>query len=44
VAALTVRIEATKEHLATHRKDNSTKRGLEAMMTKRRNLLKVRPP
>jgi len=41
VAALTVRIEATKEHLSKHKKDKATRRGMEGMMTKRRNLLKV---
>jgi len=42
VAALTVRIEAMKGHMATHRKDFSSRRGMEAMMSKRRSLLKVR--
>jgi ribosomal protein S15 len=42
VAALTVRIEAMKGHMVTHRKDFSSRRGMEAMMSKRRSLLKVR--
>ena len=40
VAALTVRIEALKEHMAKHRKDNSSKRGLDALNNKRRKILK----
>ena len=40
MAVLTVRIEAVREHLRTHTKDNPSKRGLEALVTKRRKLLK----
>mmetsp|Transcript_35309 Transcript_35309/g.79671 ORF Transcript_35309/g.79671 Transcript_35309/m.79671 type:complete len:158 (+) Transcript_35309:52-525(+) len=40
IAVLTVRIESTREHISQHRKDNSTKRGLDALVTKRRKLLK----
>lgn len=40
VAALTVRIEALRQHMRQHRKDNSSKRGLDALSNKRRKLLK----
>ena len=41
VAALAVRIQSLQTHLKKHRKDNPSKRGLEAMMTKQRKLLIV---
>jgi len=39
IAVLTVRIEALREHVEKHPKDHNTKRGLEALFTKRRKLL-----
>lgn len=39
VAILTTRILELTEHLKIHKKDNSTKRGLLAMVNRRRRLL-----
>mmetsp|Transcript_17141 Transcript_17141/g.29092 ORF Transcript_17141/g.29092 Transcript_17141/m.29092 type:complete len:232 (+) Transcript_17141:3-698(+) len=39
VIALTTRIQQVQTHLASHRKDNSAKRGLEALYVRRRKLL-----
>ena len=39
VAILTSRIEALKEHLAVHKKDNHSRRGILMMVAKRRKLL-----
>eukprot|EP00547_Thalassionema_nitzschioides_P013945 CAMPEP_0194234654 /NCGR_PEP_ID=MMETSP0158-20130606/2341_1 /TAXON_ID=33649 /ORGANISM="Thalassionema nitzschioides, Strain L26-B" /LENGTH=216 /DNA_ID=CAMNT_0038967915 /DNA_START=163 /DNA_END=813 /DNA_ORIENTATION=- len=39
VVALTTRIQQLEEHLKKHRKDNSSKRGLEALKVRRRKLL-----
>lgn len=43
VAVLAVRIQSLQTHLLKHKKDNPSKRGLEAMLTKQRKLLKVYP-
>ena len=40
VALLTSRINEITEHLKTHRKDHSSRRGLIAMVNQRRRLLK----
>ncbi len=39
VALLTKHVEALTGHLQTHKKDNSTRRGLITMVNKRRKLL-----
>lgn len=39
VALLTARIQELSEHLKTHRKDHSSRRGLIMMVSKRRRLL-----
>ncbi len=39
VALLTKHVEALTGHLKTHKKDNSTRRGLITMVNKRRKLL-----
>lgn len=39
VAILTARIEALKEHLALHKKDNHSRRGIMLMVAKRRKML-----
>ncbi|OGV32841.1 MAG: 30S ribosomal protein S15 [Lentisphaerae bacterium GWF2_45_14] len=39
VAVLTARITELTEHLRTHKKDHSTRRGLLAMVSRRRRLL-----
>lgn len=39
VALLTKHVEALTEHLKTHKKDNSTRRGLITMVNKRKKLL-----
>jgi len=39
VVALTTRIQQLQTHLTSHRKDNSTKRGLQALFVRRRKLL-----
>jgi small subunit ribosomal protein S15 len=39
VAVLTIRINSMRIHLEVHKKDNSGRRGLMAMVTKRRKLL-----
>ena len=39
VAVFTARISELTEHLKLHRKDNATRRGLIAMVNKRRKLL-----
>ena len=39
VAILTTRINALTEHLKEHKKDNHSRRGLLAMVSKRRKLL-----
>lgn len=39
VALLTNKISALSEHLVTHRKDHSSRRGLQAMLNRRRSLL-----
>lgn len=39
IAILTTRINALTEHLKTHKKDNHSRRGLLAMVSKRRKLL-----
>lgn len=40
IAVLTARISELTEHLREHKKDNSTRRGLIAMVNRRRKLLK----
>ncbi len=40
VALLTERINEITEHMRSHKKDNSTRRGLMAMVNKRKRLLK----
>jgi len=39
VAILTARIKELTEHLKVHKKDNSTRRGLQNMVSRRRRLL-----
>lgn len=39
VAILTSRIEALKEHLLIHKKDNHSRRGIMLMVAKRRKML-----
>lgn len=39
VAILTSRIESLKEHLAVHKKDNHSRRGIMLMVAKRRKML-----
>lgn len=39
VAILTARIRELTEHLKIHKKDNSTRRGLQNMVSRRRRLL-----
>ncbi len=39
IAILTSRIEALKEHLLVHKKDNHSRRGIMLMVAKRRKLL-----
>ncbi|MGE4443597.1 MAG: 30S ribosomal protein S15 [Candidatus Altimarinota bacterium] len=39
VAILTSRIEALKEHLLVHKKDNHSRRGIMLMVAKRRKML-----
>ena len=39
IAILTTRINALTEHMRTHKKDYSTRRGLLAMVSRRRRLL-----
>ena len=39
VAILTARIKELTEHLKIHKKDNSTRRGLQNMVCRRRRLL-----
>lgn len=39
VAILTAKIEALKEHLQEHKKDNHSRRGIMLMVAKRRKLL-----
>lgn len=39
VAILTARIKELTEHLKIHKKDNSTRRGLQNMVSRRRRLL-----
>eukprot|EP00550_Attheya_septentrionalis_P007105 CAMPEP_0198282750 /NCGR_PEP_ID=MMETSP1449-20131203/2517_1 /TAXON_ID=420275 /ORGANISM="Attheya septentrionalis, Strain CCMP2084" /LENGTH=235 /DNA_ID=CAMNT_0043979137 /DNA_START=57 /DNA_END=764 /DNA_ORIENTATION=- len=39
VIAITTRIQQLQTHMRTHRKDNSTKRGLDALYVRRRKLL-----
>jgi len=39
VAILTTRIEALKEHLEIHKKDNHSRRGIMLMVAKRRKML-----
>jgi small subunit ribosomal protein S15 len=39
IIALTTRIQQLQSHMTTHRKDNSTKRGLQALFVRRRKLL-----
>mmetsp|Transcript_25006 Transcript_25006/g.32577 ORF Transcript_25006/g.32577 Transcript_25006/m.32577 type:complete len:152 (+) Transcript_25006:56-511(+) len=39
IAGLAVKIQALQTHMKKHRKDNTSKRGLEAMLTKQRKLL-----
>jgi len=39
VAILTARIKELTEHLKEHKKDNSTRRGLQNMVSRRRRLL-----
>jgi small subunit ribosomal protein S15 len=39
VARLTAKVAALAEHLSTHRKDHSSRRGLQAMLMQRRSLL-----
>ncbi len=39
VAILTARIKELTEHLKLHKKDNSTRRGLQNMVSRRRRLL-----
>lgn len=39
VALLTSKISALSEHLVTHRKDHSSRRGLQTMLNRRRSLL-----
>lgn len=39
VAILTARIRELTEHLKVHKKDNSTRRGLQNMVSRRRRLL-----
>lgn len=39
VAILTARIKELTEHLKQHKKDNSTRRGLQNMVSRRRRLL-----
>jgi small subunit ribosomal protein S15 len=39
VVALTTRIQQLQTHLARHRKDNSTKRGLDNLYVRRRKVL-----
>ena len=40
VAVLTVRIDALREHVKRHRKDHSSKRGLEALTNQRKKVLR----
>lgn len=39
IAILTAEIENLKEHLATHKKDNHSRRGIMLMVAKRRKML-----
>jgi small subunit ribosomal protein S15 len=39
VAILTARIKELTEHMKVHKKDNSTRRGLQNMVSRRRRLL-----
>lgn len=39
VAILTAKIEELKNHLQTHKKDNSSRRGIMLMVAKRRKML-----
>ena len=39
VVALTTRIQQLQTHMAKHQKDNSTKRGLQALFVRRRKVL-----
>lgn len=39
VVALTTRIQQMQTHMATHKKDNSSKRGMDALYVRRRKLL-----
>ncbi len=39
IAILTSRIEALKEHLLVHKKDNHSRRGIMLMVAKRRKML-----
>jgi len=39
VVALTTRIQQLQTHMARHKKDNSTKRGLDALYVRRRKVL-----
>lgn len=39
VAILTARIEALKDHLLVHKKDNHSRRGIMLMVAKRRKML-----
>ncbi len=44
IALLTERINHLNEHLATHKQDNHSRRGLLKMVGKRRGLLNVTAP
>ena len=39
IASLTVRIEALRSHCSQHKKDKHNRRGLDALVTKRRKLM-----